>query len=792
MKPTNNKKSDELNLIDLALYLLSKWPWFVLSILLCVGVAWYKYASAPFVYFRTATIIIKDPESSNRYSASFDRYDNLINKVNVTNEIYRFQSKNLFRAVINRLNANISYKIKSNLRYEECYTTSPVTLVVPEESKNRSINFVATLKPEGGIELSSFSGAAETEIFVGKLNEPIPTPAGELRFTPTNFLNESWIDRPIYVSQVPVDAMAGYYLSNFAIRQVEQEAPILKLSLKDNSPIKAEDILNTIIAIYNEQSIKDKNQIAINTANFINERLIIIEQDLGSVEKDLEAFKISNQMINGVAPTAGRYESETIKYSQDVAELHAQLELAKYIHAYLTDPTKDVELIPANTGLSSANTEELINQYNMLKLRRDKLAEDGNTNNPVVLELNKNLHALKQTIVRTIGNLIANIEAQTEDLQSRERRAKARFQQIPSQERGMLSIERQQKLKEALYTFLLNKREENALTQSMVDTNAQIIEDTSGSNAPISPMRNRIILLGILVGLAIPAVWFLLLMFLDTRVHSRREIKNAVSVPIIGDIPQDKGFAKSVADGNVAPELSEILVESFRILRTNMNFMLKGEKELKVLTLTSFNESAGKTFVTTNLARSLANAQKKVLLIDADIRKGTLSQSLGRRQIGLTNYLADPTLTATDILHTDFMPNVDLVPAGMVAPNPSELLLSERLDELVAQMREIYDFIIIDNVPFGIIADGDISNRVADITLFVVRAGRLDRRQLPELEELYQEKKLRNMALIFNGSDIHRRGYGYGYGYGGYGYGGYGYGYGYGTQKKGLFSRFKK
>ena len=766
MKSTNIK-SDELNLVDLALYLLSKWPWFLLSVLLCVGLAWYNYSRTPFVYFRTATIIIKDPESGNRYSAGFDRYDNLINKVNVTNEIYRFRSKNLFRSVIERLNANVSYKVKDGLRYNECYTSAPIALTLPEECKNRSLDFIATLRDGGVIELSNFAGAADGEKFSGKLNDSISTPVGYIKFAPTNFMSDAWLGRDIYISSVPVDAMIGYYLSNFAIRQVEEEAPILSLSLKDNSPIKAEDILNTIIAIYNEESIKDKNQIAINTANFINERLIIIEQDLGVVEKDLEQFKISNQMINGVGSTAGRYESETIKYSQDVMELQTQLELAHYIRNYLTDPTKEVELIPTNVGLSSANTETLINQYNMAKLRRDKLAENGNDNNPVVLELNNNLRAMKQTIIRTVDNLIANIEAQSDDLRSRERRAQARFQQIPSKERGMLSIERQQKLKESLYTFLLNKREENALSQSMVDTNAQIIDDTSGSNSPIAPSRNRIILLGLLVGLAIPAVWFLMLMFLDTRVHSRKEIKDAISVPIIGEIPNDREYVKRLAESKMAvPELSGMLNEAFRILRTNMHFMRKGENANQVITLTSFNESAGKTFIASNLARSLSNTQKRVLLIDIDIRKGTLSHSLGRKVKGLTNYLADSSISVQDILHKDFLPNIDIIPAGTIAPNPAELLMSERLDALVEQMRANYDYIIADSVPIGIIADGAISSRIADVTLFVVRSGRLDRRQLPDLEELYQEKRLKNMALVFNGSEVRRRGYGYGYGYG--------------------------
>ena len=286
-----------------------------------------------------------------------------------------------------------------------------------------------------------------------------------------------------------------------------------------------------------------KIQVAVNTANFINERLIIIEQELGTVESDLESFKRENQVVD-IASSADMYMSESQKYNTDALELETQLRLAQYIKDYLTDPAKEIDLIPANTGIQDMNIETQINQYNTVKLRRDKLIEDSSVENPVVQELNNSLRAIKQNIIRAVDNMIVSINVRRTDAQNREQRAQARITAIPAKQRQMLSIERQQKLKEALYLFLLNRREENALSQAMADNNARVIDDAEGSNMPISPNRNRILLLGILIGLAVPGTVFLMILFMDTRIHSRKDLMGVVSVPFLGEIPFDKDAYK--------------------------------------------------------------------------------------------------------------------------------------------------------------------------------------------------------------------------------------------------------
>lgn len=775
---SSNKNDQGLNIVDLFMYLASQWKWFLLSILICGGIAWYNYARAPLVYFRSATVIIKDP--SNKASTSgLDRFDNFINKVNVANEILQFRSKKLMREVVQRVHADVSYQIKDGLRSNELYNESPVLVSLPDALPEQSFSFTMTLKDAKTVTLSDFSGIEAKPSYEVALNDTVAIIEGmNVVVTATNYLRDSWLNTPIRVQKLPVESMVNYYKNALGIQQEEEEASILTLALKDSSPARAEDVLNTLITVYNEEAIKEKNQVAVNTANFINERLIIIERELGNVESNLESFKQRNQIVD-IASSAGMYMTESQKYNADAMELETQLRLANFIKDYLTDPGKETDLIPSNTGISDMNIENQISLYNAAKLKRDHLIDDSSVNNPVVQELNNSLRAMKQSIIRAVDNMIVSLNVKRNDAQNREMRAQDRVTAIPTKERQMLSIERQQKIKEALYLFLLNKREENALSQAMADNNARVIDGAEGSNAPISPNRNRILLLGLLVGIALPGAVCLAILFMDTRVHGRKDIEGATSVPYLGEIPLDKEAMKDHRKKVIAvkEQGDDIVSEAFRILRTNMAFLSKKDKPAQVITFTSFNIGAGKTFIARNLSMSLAYLKKRVVMVDLDIRKGTLSRHFGHYHVGVTNYLSDNTVKVDDIIQ--HQEGFDLIPAGILAPNPAELLMDNRLDELMSELRTRYDYIIADNVPVGLIADATIANRIADLTIFVVRAGKLDRRQLPDIEKLYQEKKLKNMALVLNGANPERHGYGYSYGYG--------YGYGYGTKKKKTF-----
>ena len=694
----NSKKNETVNILDLFFYLLGKWKWFLLFVVLGVGAAYILYSSTAFTYFCSATIAIKDP-ANKAVSAGLNRYDNLINKVNVTNEIYRFRSHKLMKKVVERTGADVCYKQPNRLRFLELYSQTPVKVTFPDEFKEGWVSFNMTLQDSVNVIISDIED--EVKPVTARLGDSLVFRGVTMVLTPTHYLNQDWIGKPILVEKRSVSSMASLFVANLGIRQEAEEASILKLSFQDSSPLRAKAVLNALIQVYNEEVIIEKNQIAVNTADFINERLLIIEAELGVVEADLESFKKRNALLD-LSSEASISVSAKQQYSGEILELQTQLGVAKSMRKYLDDPSKEVELIPVNTGLDDPNIESLISQYNVLKLRRDKLVEEGSGQNPIVLDVNNSLSSLKQSVVRSVDNVIVTLESRLNEAVSQEKFATARMFAVPQKERELLSIERQQEIKEALYVFLLNKREENALTQAMVDNNAHIINDVAGSTRPIAPVRAKYLLLGLLLGLAVPGVWFLAKLFLDTRVKNRRDIKDNVTVPFLGEIPLDNDHLKKKIKGAIVVDGgNHSQSEAFRILRTNMSFMSKKGHAGQVITFVSFNEGAGKTFVSTNLAASFAMAKKKVVAVDLDIRKGTMTSILGcSHTVGMTNYLYDPDIKLDDIIIKGVAhENLDFIPAGSKAPNPAELLMDERLDELMNDLRSRYDYIIVDNVP---------------------------------------------------------------------------------------------
>lgn len=567
----NQNRNDEVNVMDILLYLASKWKWFLLSVIVFVGLAWLKYSSTPQVFFRSATVIIKDP-SNKIASAGLDRYDNYINKVNVANEILQFRSRKLMREVVKRVNADVDYQVKEGLLMSELYTKSPVRVTFSGLQDWEYVSLKVTPLSKFLVRVVERVDGEDAKELIVDFGDTVNVAGVRMLVTPTNYYSKEWFGEPVFVTRNPISSVVARYQGGLGIRQEEDEASILTLSLKDSSPARAEDVLNTLISVYNEEAINDKNQVAINTAEFINERLIIIESDLGGVESDLESFKKANNIVD-LNSAAGMYVNQSQQYNSDVLELDTQLRLADYIKEYLTDPKRDIDLIPSNTGISDMKIEGQISQYNAAKLRRDKLIEDSSERNPVVEELNNSLNAMKQSIIRAVDNMIVSINVRRNDALARESRARVRVASIPTKERQMLSIERQQKIKESLYLFLLNKREENALSQAMVDNNARVIDGASGPSGPISPDRNKYILLGLLLGLAVPGTVFLMIMFLDTKIHSRKDIKGKLSIPFIGDVPLDKD------------EESSSVAEAFKIVRTNMAFMSKKDHPVQVIIL---------------------------------------------------------------------------------------------------------------------------------------------------------------------------------------------------------------
>ena len=769
-----NYASDEksVNLLDIFMYLLSNWKWFLLSLFIFGNYYGCKYSKTQFTYARSITIMVKTP-ANTQSAMRLNRYNSFVNPVNVSSEILQFRSKALMRRVIDELQADISYVVRDKLRPHELYTRSPVRVAFPDAKPNDYHFVTVTPRNEKEVELSGFSGANNKEKIIANMNDTIHTSMGPLIVSPSIYYHSSWFGRSIKVTKQRRENMVFFFLDRLIISQLEDDAAMLSIILTDNSTHRAADVLDVMINIYNEEALADKNRAAENAAVFIQGRLELIGEELGTVETDIELLRKENDGLD-ISSAAGMYISESQASRSTMRELDTQLRLAKFMLQYLQDENSN-DLIPDNTGLVDMNIERQIAQYNSTVLNRNRLVESGGSSNPVVQDMNRSARAMRQSINRSVNNTISSLNIMRQDAERMEYQALSKVYTMPQKQREMISIERTQKTKEDLYLFLLNKQEEIALNQAMVDDNARVIDPAAGSNAPVLPSLYKTALLGAGFGFGVPTVILLLILMLDTRVHNRKDLEGALSIPFLGEIPMDKK-----ADNQqvyIAGQGFGMMTEAFRILRTNMQYMFRS-KESKVISTISFFPGAGKTFIAVNLAVSLAQISRKGILIDLDLRKGTMSRIFKKdKELGIAHYLSDDSVLLNDIIAENAIcENLDLIGIGAIAPNPTELLLSDRLDELIIELKKKYDFIMLDSAPMGLVADASVVNRITDLNLFIIRAGKLDRRLLPELENQYLQKKWTNMGLILNAVKKENRGYGYGYSYG------YGYGYGYGSK----------
>jgi capsular exopolysaccharide synthesis family protein len=769
------EKERDIELSDILHIVRIRWYWLVLSVLICCGAGTLYLLWAPKVYTRTASVLIKDDSKGGgamSETAAFEDLGLFNVKRNVDNEILVFRSEQHMMTVARRLHLDISYTIKEGLRTTELYTRSPVALQFFDVEESQEFSLTVTPLSEDRALLSGFSENAQEEV-IAMLNDTVVTSLGKVLVTPTLYYTDASFHVPVTVTKYSMADIIEYYGQELQVALASKTATIINLTLKDVSIPRAEDVLNTLIAVYNEEAINDKNQIMVNTSNFIKERLLIIEEELGDVDTDIELYKRENRLTD-IQSETGMYLKESSRYNEDELALENQKQLAGYIRHYLTDPSRSSDLIPSNTGISDVNIEGQISEYNTTLLKRNRLISNSSNRNPVVMDLNNSLNAMRQTIIRAVDNLIVGLDVQLRNIKERNRQNTRRISEVPTQQKNVLSIERQQKIKESLYLYLLNKREENALSQSITESNARIIDPATGSNLPVAPKTKIVLLAAFVLGIVFFAGGIWLQHVLNTKVRNRRDIEDVLTAPFLGDIPLNKGKkGKERKDGILVHEFSrDPISEAFRIVRTNISFMQVNAGESQVVMFISSRQGAGKTFASLNLAMSLALTNKKVIVVDLDIRKGTLSAMVqkDRNRPGVTHFLSGKEADIQAIINKKGVMDVlDVIYAGPIPPNPSELLLGERLDTLIEALRKEYDYVIIDCVPDGIVADASIVNRVTDLTVYVIRAGLLDRRQLPDIEKLYRQKRYNNMSILLNAVDYKSDGYYYGHQYG-YGY----------------------
>lgn len=772
---TQSESLVSFSIEDLIKNIFRNWYWFAISMFLCLcaGVFYVKTTSK--VYKREATILVKDSRKGG--SSDILAFQDILGtgRRNVDNELFVLQSRRLMEEVVDILGLATNYVQIGTLTDTDLYHCSPIELVLVDDFEDKGCSFEVSLLGGDRISLTEFA-AKEIEtrsdrkfVVEGNFGEVLLTPVGKVVINRTDFMNPEFEGEVIRVSKGAKKAVASAYRKAVQSAVANKQSSIITLSINNNVPQRAEDILNTLIDVYNNDAVRDKQKVAEVTAEFINERLEIITHELGTVDKEIEAFKKENKLFD-LETEANIILNESKTFKSEGLSVENQLHIAKYIDSYLNDRSKASSLIPVTSSFSGSSGSALnaqISEYNKVVLQRERLVSDGSTSNPVVVDLDHNLTAMRNGILSALSSHISALEIQLKNIRAEENKTDRRISVAPSQEKRYLSIARQQRIMEEMYLYLLNKREENSLSIAITESNARIVDPAFGSSQPVAPRTMIILLAALILGFAIPFGAIYLHMTLSTTVKSRKDIERFISAPYLGDIPAAVGGMNS--KGVVVRENGRDSVsESFRILRTNMSFMNVHGSEAKVIQVLSTLPHAGKTFVSTNLAVTMAMSGKKVLLVDLDLRRRTLTKQLGHRgdANGLTAYMSGTVRSVEQIISKSEMhDHLDMMYAGLQPPNPAEMLMSKRLDELFAQLREMYDYIIVDSVPAMAVADGIISNRLADLCLYVVRENFSDIRQLPDVERLYKEKKIANMCVVLNGS-THKRGYGYSYGMG--------------------------
>ncbi|PUZ30294.1 capsular exopolysaccharide family [Chitinophaga costaii] len=737
---------------------LERWYWFVISIMTMATLGYLYIRVTPAEYRVHALIMIDNaPRPSSQFSAAdaLTGMDELATSNAAVKGMYVLKSGRLMQEVVQRLGLQTQYAHTGRFRNQDLYTTSPVR-IRPITQTPTPAEFDAQTLPAGRVRLSGFivKGKPVNGVYEGAGGTVVATPAGRL------FLLSAagGTGQLVHVTIQDPGSISDHYKNAIDATLDDERAGAIRLTLTDNNYIKAADIVNTLITVYNEYAIEDKNQIAQNTARFIKERLDKLSGELGEVDEQIATYKKNNQLTDiGAEATALLGNMNDVQTTS--LNLHTQSALLDMLITSVKDPRNENGLLPANTGLADENIDAMLNSYDEALLQRNRLLENASNSSPVIQELNKKLAGSRTTILGSLQNLQRAASLQLSGLDDRQSAIDQKLALLPGEEKDLQTIFRQQKVKEELYLLLLQKREENALNLATAASNASVVDYASGSRRPVFPNKPAVLSLAFLVGLVLPAAILYVQRHLDMKVRSKKDIEMQTTIPFIGVIPQS---ATTPATALVVQDAGKDPVsEAFRIVRSNIGFLAQ-DTGPRVVMITSTKSGEGKTFVSTNLAMSFAMAGHRVLLMNADIRK----QGPETRGPGLSNYLSGQVAEWRSIVQPSGMHlSLDIIAAGPLPPNPAELLMSRHLETLVNNLKTAYDYIVLDSVPMGIIADAGITNRVCDLTLYVIRQGVPDRRMLPEIEQLFQNNKLKNMAILLNGASRSNLPYGYGYGY---------------------------
>ena len=795
-------KEENIDVKELLFKYLIHWPWFVGAVIACLIAAWvYLYMSTP-VYNISATVLIKDDKKggsagmlSGLESLGLDGM--ISSSQNIDNEIEVLHSKTIAKEVVENLGLYISYMDEDEFPSRNMYKTSPVQVsLTPQEADllEKPMIVEMALQPQGSMDVNVKIGDDEYQKHFEKLPAVFPTDRGTLAFFLTSdsissskrTLEETTgsekITRNITATINNPLAVAKAYCKNMTIEPTSKTTSVAVISLKNSNVQRGKDFINKLLEMYNINTNNDKNEVAQKTAEFINERIGIISKELGSTEKDLESFK-RGAGITDLTSDAQIALTGSAEYEKKRVENQTQINLLQDLQKYMQN--EGYEVLPSNIGLQDLNLAAAINRYNDVLVERKRLLRTSTENNPTIINLDTSIGAMKENVQVSLDRVLRGLFITKADLDREASRYSRRISEAPGQEREFVSIARQQEIKAGLYLMLLQKREENAITLAATANNAKIIDDAIADDAPVSPKGKMIYLVALVLGVGIPVGVIYLLELTKFKIEGRSDVEKLTNVPIVGDIPLTDEKQGAIA---VFENQNNLMSETFRNIRTNLQFMLENDK--KVILVTSTVSGEGKSFISANLAISLSLLGKKVIIVGLDIRKPGLNKvfNIPRKEVGITQYLANPEKNLMDLVQpSDVSKNLYILPGGTVPPNPTELLARDGLDKAIETLKKNFDYVILDTAPVGMVTDTLLIGRVADLSVYVCRADYTHKNEYTLINELAENNKLPKLCTVINGLDLKRRKYGYYYGYGKYGkyygYGKrYGYGYGYGEQ----------
>ena len=757
---SNFSNPEAFNLREILLKYLRRWYWFFISIVMCFGIAYYYLKSTNTQYQVQTTILLrKDASKSGLLDMSaLEGLGVSSSSKEVEDEIQVLTSKSIMRNVIESLGIETEYFVKVGLKFEEMYPQIPLKLIVPYTFYDSIENQIEldVKRTDRGYEIVLLSGAISKSYLVNDLNIPLVTPVGVLKIQQNTLIQK---DLQYKIISYPLRNITERFCSSVKVGAVNKKSNAITISVLSANSKKAEVVLNKLTELYNQDAIIDKNMIASNTADFIEDRLKLISTELLDVELNVESYKKANS-ITDITSEADIFLKSSSEYDRKLADIETQLNLIGYIETYVKDNLNRYNLVPANLGIEDNSLLSLMKEYNEALLERMKLKRTTNDENPVMIQMEQQLKQTRSSIIVSIGSLKEGLRIAKRDALGKNSQFASKIKAVPTQERQFLEIKRQQEIKSNLYLFLLQKREENALSLASTIPSAKTVDYAYTSIIPVSPKRMIIMLLALMLGVMFPIVIIYLRDLLNNKILDKKEFKKLIRVPFLGSICFSKELDPIVVrEGKTTP-----IVEMFRMVRTNLQFMLTA-KEPPVILITSSISGEGKTFTAINLAMSFALMKKKVILLGLDIRNPMLGDYLKVSEVnGITMYLSDRSFNLKDIIiPTNIHPFLSVIPAGPIPPNPSELLMNNRLDDMIMELKKEYDYIVIDSAPLGVVSDTFLLNRLTDNSIYVSRQEYTPREMCTFINDIYDSKKLHNMSVVLNGTD-ESLSYGYGSG----------------------------